>query len=141
MKLNLGIIILILLLSFSCKNERNLNGNYSICFNEEYSETYFKNDSMRVASESEWVRLSEWRKIELNNDTINFETFGEWRDNRSAKINYVEDNIVQMQIIETEEKLNLIPIKEKLNFENSIEFWNGFEKRKVSSKCNLKNEF
>lgn len=135
MKINLGILFLIIQLLFSCKNESNLNGNYSICFNGEYSEAYFKQDSMRVASESEWIKLSEWRKIEIKGDTINFETFGEWRDNRKAILRYTENSMIEFLILETDEKLKLIPINDDLNFYETDEFWNQFTRRRISFNC------
>ncbi len=101
----------------------------------EYSEVYFKQDSMRVASESEWVKLSEWRKIEIVKDTLYFETFGEWRDNSKAEIKYVGLNKIELRILETDNKLELKPISENLNFDKSNEFWDGFKSRMNNKKC------
>ena len=126
MKLKLWNIILILALFFGCQNDRNLNGNYSICHNGEYLEIYFKQDSMRVASENVWVKLSEWRKIEITNDTLHFETFGEWREKSKAEVNYIGMNNFELRILETDERRNLEPIYENKNFENHKELWNGF---------------
>lgn len=135
MKLKLWNIILILTLTFRCKNDRNLNGNYSICNNGEYIEVYFKQDSMRVASESEWVKLSEWRKIEIKNDTLHFETFGEWREEWQAEIKYIGKNKTELHNLVTDIKLDLKRINGSLNFENPINFWNGFSKRQNLSNC------
>lgn len=135
MKLKLWNTILILALFFGCQNDRNLNGNYSMCHNGEYLEIYFKEDSMRVASENEWVKLSEWRKIEIKNDTIHFETFGEWREKSTAEINYIGVNKIELRILESSETRNLELIKDNLKFENPKEFWNGFYKRQNSKNC------
>jgi len=122
----------------SCQNDRNLDGNYSVCFNGEYSEVYFKKDSMRMASESEWVSLSEWRKIEVKNDTLYFETFGEWRDSATAEIKYIGLNKIELKLLEANRSINLEPINKSLNFEKPKELWNGFIKRLNSSNCEKK---
>jgi len=126
---------IILALFFGCKNDQNLDGNYSMCHNEEYAEVYFKNDSMRIASNNEWVKLSEWRKIEIKNDTLYFESFGEWRDNWKAEIRYVGKNKIELHNLITDVKLDLESINQNLNFEKPIEFWNGFNNRKNSKNC------
>ena len=64
---------------FSCENNKNIEGNYSVRKYDEYIEMYFKNDSMRVTADDEWIKLSEWQKIEIKKDTLYFEMFGEWR--------------------------------------------------------------
>ena len=135
MKLKLWNIILTLILCFSCDTDRNLDGNYSVCNNGEYLEIYFKQDSMRVASNNERVKLSKWRKIEIINDTLYFETFGEWREKMKAKINYTGFNNIEMRFLETDERRNLEPINRNLNFGNEKEFWNGFNKRLNSKNC------
>ena len=135
MKLKLWNIILILALFFGCENNRNLNGNYSWCYNGEYSEVYFKKDSMRVASKNQWVKLSEWRKIEIRNDTLYFKTFGEFKDNATAEIKYVGMNKTELRILETDVRLNLESINKNLNFENPKEFWNGFIDRQSLMNC------
>ena len=134
---------MILTLTFGCKNDRNLNGNYSICNNGEYSEVYFKQDSMRVASESKWVKLSKWKKVEFKNDTLYFESFGEWRDDWKAEIKYVGKNKTEFHNLITDVKLDLERINEKLNFQNPKDFWNGFYKRQNLSNCKKvdKNDF
>jgi len=135
MKLKLWNIILILALALSCKNDRNLNGNYSICNNGEYTEVYFKQDSMRVASENEWVKLSKWRKVEIKNDTLYFESFGEWRDDWKAEIKYTGKNKTELHNLITGIKIDLERINENLDFENPKEFWNGFSNRQESKNC------
>jgi len=135
MKFNPLHIILFFSLVYGCKNDRNLNGNYSTCDNGIYLEVYFKNDSMRVASESEWVRLSKWKKVEINNDTLFFETFGEWRQNWIAKINYIGKNRTVLHNLTTDRIVDLKRINEDLNFDNPKEFWNGFNNRKNSCTC------
>jgi hypothetical protein len=139
MKLKFWNIILILALFSSCKIDRTIDGNYSSCYNGEYSEVYFKQDSMRVASEDEWVKLSEWRKIEIKNDTLYFDSFGEWRDDWKAKIEFNGINKIELHVIQNNAKHDLEPIKKDLNFENLDEFWNGFNKRMKSKNCELIN--
>ena len=134
MKLKLLNIILILTL-FSCQNNQTLDGNYSICHNEEYTEIYFEKDSMRIASDNEWIKLSEWRKIEIKNNTLNFMTFGEWKDSSKAKIKYVGNNKIELQFLKNDEKLDLELIDEDIKFENLKEFWNGFRNRKKFNNC------
>lgn len=112
-----------------------MNGNYSMCHNGEYLEIYFKKDSMRVASENKWVKLSEWRKIEIKNDTLLFETFGEWKKKSKAEINYIGTNKIEMRNLETNERRSLVTFNENLNFENQKEFWNGFNCRQNSKNC------
>ncbi|MBA6316802.1 hypothetical protein [Cellulophaga baltica] len=90
---------------------------------------------MRVASDNEWVKLSEWRKIEIKNDTLYFETFGEWRGKMKAEINYTGLNNIEMRILKTDEIRNLEPINRNLNFENEKEFWNEFNKRLNFKNC------
>ena len=136
MKLKPWNIILSLLLFLSCKIERNLNGNYSMCNNGEYSEVYFKKDSMRVASDSKWVKLTKWRKFEINNDTLYFTSFGEFKENWKAKINYVGFNKIELHNLLTDKKFELEPINRNLNFENLNRFWTGFNKRQKSNHCN-----
>ena len=90
---------------------------------------------MRVASENEWVKLSEWRKIEIKNDTLHFETFGEWREKSKAEINYIRKNKIELRILESGETRNLETISESLKFENLNEFWNGFKNRQNVINC------
>lgn len=127
-----------LILMFNCQKERNINGNYYVCQNGEYIEVYFKKDSMRVVSDDHWVKLTEWEKIEIKNDTLHFETFGEWRMPSKAKIEYVEKRRINLIILVSKnvEVVNLKSIYENVNSENSEAFWNGFYKRLNSSDCN-----
>lgn len=135
MKLKLWNIILIFTLLFGCQNEQRLDGNYSMCNDGEYSEVYFKKDSMRVASKNEWVKLSEWRKVEIKNDTLYFQSFGEWKDDWKAKIIYKGNNKAELHNLITGIKFNLERVNENLNFENPEEFWNEFINRQKSKGC------
>ncbi len=135
MKLKLWNIILIFTLLFGCQNEQKLNGFYSVCNNGEYTEVYFKRNSMRVASEIEGRKLSEWRKIEIKKDTIYFESFDEWKHNWKVKIISIGTNEAELHNLNTDVKLNLERINGNLNFENHNEFWNGFSHRQKSRNC------
>jgi hypothetical protein len=122
---------------FGCYNYRNLDGNYSTCENGEYIEVYFKNDSMRIASDNDWIKLSEWRKIEIKSDTLYFETFGEWKDSLKAEIKYVGVNRTELHILASDIILDLEPIDENLNLDKPKDFWNGFNNRQNSKNCDL----
>ncbi|WP_299438247.1 hypothetical protein [uncultured Aquimarina sp.] len=135
MKLKLWNITLITTLLFGCQNEQKLNGNYSMCNNGEYTEVYFKKDSMRVASENEWVKLSEWRKIEIANDTLYFQSFGEWKDNWKAEIKLIGNNKAELHNVITDLRFNLERINVNLNFKNPKEFWGKFRNRQNSENC------
>ena len=135
MKSKICITFLILTLLFGCKNNQSLNGNYSYCINKEYVEVYFKQDSMRVAADNEWVKLSKWRKIEIKNDTLYFETFGELTGDATAKIGYLGFNKIELLVLEFDDKVILEPINENLNIENTNEFWDKFYKRQDSRNC------
>ncbi|MDG5493270.1 hypothetical protein [Psychroserpens sp. SPM9] len=134
-KLNRWIVISISSLFFGCQTDQNISGNYYSCSMGEYTEVYFKQDSMRVASKSEWVKLTEWRKIDIKNDTLYFESFGEWRDKWKAEISYVGMNKIEMYVIENKDTVILYPLSEDPNFENLDEFWNGFNNRQNSNNC------
>ncbi|WP_025665377.1 hypothetical protein [Aquimarina megaterium] len=135
MKLKLWNVTLIITLFFGCQNEQKLDGNYSMCNNGKYSEIYFKKDSMRVASKNEWVKLSEWRKIEITNNTLYFESFGEWKDNWKAEIKFIDKNKTELHNLITGVKLNLERINKNLNFKNQKEFWEKFRDRQNSGNC------
>ncbi len=120
---------------FSCHNNLTIEGNYSICHNGYYREIYFKNDSIRAASHSEWVKLSKWRKIKIKNDTLHFETFGEWRDSSKVKIKHTGKNSFELRNLKSGETLYLKPITENITFEKTNEFWNGFNRRRNSENC------
>ncbi|UOB18664.1 hypothetical protein [Abyssalbus ytuae] len=135
MKPNLWNIILITTLLFGCQNKQKLDGNYSMCSNGEYVEVYFKKDSMRIASENESVKLSEWRKVEIKNDTLYFESFGEWKRKYKAEIKYIGNYNIELHNLMTNIKFNLERINENPNFQNSMEFWNGFNKRQKNKNC------
>ncbi|WP_418501744.1 hypothetical protein [Flagellimonas sp.] len=128
--------ILIFTLFAGCHNQRNLDGNYSMCHNGEYIEVYFKGDSIRAASENEWVKLSDWKKITISKDTIFFETFGEWRDSIKARLKYVGKSKIQMQNLNSGETLTMRRIENEVTFENANEFWKSFINRRHSEKCN-----
>ncbi len=136
MKYNFWNIILIFNLILGCQSDKTLDGNYSSCIDGEYVEIYFKKDSMRVASENVWVELSEWRKIEIKNDTLYFETFGEWRDKSRAKIKYVGMNNAELSFLEKDAIINLEQMNVKLTFKDSLKFWSGFKSRMNNKKCN-----
>lgn len=123
------IYLFLLILFIGCQNSHNIEGNYSLCNKGSYMEVYFKKDSMRVASENDWVKLSNWRKIKFKNDTLHFETFGEWRDSSKAILKYVETNKVKYKNLRTGDVLFLYPFNDKLNFNNPEKFWKGFYKR------------
>ena len=97
---------------------------------------------MRMASENDWVGLSEWRKIEILNDTLYFETFGEWRDSTKARIKHLGRNKIALQFpneildkksftIYTMER-----IKSDFEIEDSEVFWTQFKNRKNAMECN-----
>ena len=86
MKLKLWNIILILIFIFGCQNDQNLNGNYFVSSNGEYTEVYFKRNSMRVASEINGRKLSEWNNIEIIKDTLYIESVDEWKHKWKARI-------------------------------------------------------
>ncbi len=136
------LIKIIYILSFGvflgCVNNRNIEGYYSNCRDGEYMEVYFKKDSMRVAADNEWVRLSEWRKIVIENDTLHFETFGEYRESWQAVIEYVGTDKIKLKVLESKNKVNLNRIDEILNFEEPTSFWNDFHKRKDYANCKSK---
>lgn len=128
--------ILMLALFAGCQDQGSLDGNYSMCHNGEYIEVYFKGDSIRAASENEWVKLSDWKKITISKDTIFFETFGEWRDSIKARLKYVGKSKIQMQNLNNGETLTMRRIENGVTFENVNEFWKGFINRRHSEKCN-----
>lgn len=129
-----GLIFIIILL-FSCNKEKTIQGNYFGCNNGEYIEIYFNKDSMRIASNNKWIRLSKWRKIDIKNDTLYFDTFGEWRIPSIAKIKFIEMNKIQLKFSNKDKTIVLTPINQNLKFRSSEEFWNGFYDRKKSKNC------
>lgn len=96
---------------------------------------------MRVASDNDWVRLSEWRKINIINDTLFFDTFGEWKNSAKAKIKYIGRNKVELKfpkdIDDTEFKKiqSLKRIRDDFDINQSEEFWTKFKKRQNSADC------
>ncbi len=117
----------------SCNNEKKLNGNY-YSFNKrhEYTEYYFKQDSLRIATENDWVKLSDWKKIIIRDDTLYFETFGEWRELRKAKINYLKQDKINLLLDKFNDTIFLIRLDDKIQFNDLEEFWSEFEERKNS---------
>lgn len=135
MKFKFCYLILILVLFISCQSDQNLVGYYKMCLSGDYGEVYFKKDSMRFASDNEWVKLSDWKKIRIENDTLYFETFGEWRNSESAKITFHGGDEIELRILENNVNINLIRFDENPNFENLEEFWNGFHTRQDNQNC------
>ncbi|MBU2997101.1 hypothetical protein KO500_11690 [Cellulophaga baltica] len=90
---------------------------------------------MSMAADNEWISLTEWRKIELKNDTLYFDTFGEWRESSRAQIKYVGKDKIQLRILETNKTIELEPIYENLNFEKPKKLWDSFIRRLNSHKC------
>ncbi len=101
---------------------------------------------MRVASENDWVKLSEWRKVNIINDTLFFETFGEWKNPEKAKIKYIGWSKVELRfqkdIDDTEFKMiqELEQIEDDFDILDSEEFWTKFKKRKNSADCKTEAE-
>jgi hypothetical protein len=96
----------ILALFLGCSDNRDIEGNYSFCKNGVYLETYFKKDSIRIASDNRWVRLSKWREIKIKDDTLHFVTFGEWSDSSKAGIKYV-GNKIELHFLKSKNNLTL----------------------------------
>ena len=140
MKNQLFKLILIFVLLYGCKNNQNIDGNYYVCENGEYYEVYFRKNLIRVAKDDEWVKLSKWRKMEYHNDTLKFDTFGEWKIPIKAVVKHIGINTIQMQIDNNKviSTINLKPIKDNLNFDNIKEFWSGFNNRKKERNCSNK---
>ena len=98
---------------------------------------------MRVASKSDWVKLSKWKKVEIKNDTLYFESFGEWRDDWKAVIKHIGKNKTEFHNLITDVKFDLERINESIDFINTEDFWNEFSKRQNLSNCKKinKNDF
>ena len=132
------IYFLILINFISCQKKNPIEGNFSTCLNGEYGEVYFKKDSMRVASDFNSDYLSEWRKFEAKDDTLQFETFGEWRQTTKAEIKYIGVNKIKLKFLKDNENTYLKKFDENLNFKNINEFWSKYNNRKNSSNCKKK---
>lgn len=116
-----------------CNHEKGLIGNYfSTNMSGEYTEYYFIRDSLRIATENNWVNLSDWKKIELKDDTLYFETFGEWREQMKAEVNRISNNKVRIILLKSNDTIYLQKLYQNIDFENIDEFWKEFEKRKNS---------
>ncbi|MET2984120.1 hypothetical protein [Aureibaculum conchae] len=90
---------------------------------------------MRVASDNDWIKLSEWKKFKIKDDTLYFETFGEWSNRSKAKIEYVGNNKVQLHFPKPKEIIHLETISENIIFKKNAEFWHGFHNRQNSENC------
>lgn len=127
----LCLFTLFLISLFSCKNDKSLNGNYySFNRSNEYVEYYFRQDSLRIATENDWVGLSDWKKIERKNDTLFYETFGEWRDDRISLIEFETKYKVKLIDINFNDTIFLQRIEHEFKIEDNKEFWRKFNKRK-----------
>tara|TARA_R110000850_G_C9994021_1_gene467330 strand:- start:9502 stop:9918 length:417 start_codon:yes stop_codon:yes gene_type:complete len=130
-----SLCILSIIILVSCQADQKLKGNYAICYNEEYTEVFFKEDSMRAASGTHTHYLSEWRKIKRVKDTLYFQTFGEWRDSVKAIVTNVGANKINLRMLNNDDYLHLEPIDEDIYLEDFKVFWDGFYERKRLSKC------
>ncbi|WP_459212082.1 hypothetical protein [Aquimarina rhabdastrellae] len=128
-------ILLIVILFVGCQKNKSLEGNYSTCHKGKYIEIYLKKDAIRIASNDEWIRLSEWRKMEIKNNRIFFDTFGEWKKPTEAEVIYINSNEIELKFINNEGNLKLKLIDENIIIEESKEFWNKFDKRRVFRDC------
>ena len=124
------LFIFCFLLLISCQNNTTIQKNYFVTKNGGYLEVYFKKDSMRVASENYWIQLSKWKKIAIKNDTLYFETFGEWNNATKAFIKQEGNNTIALHFSDSSSNLTLQPLKENIIFENEKGFWKGFQNRK-----------
>ena len=128
-----NLIIVLILFIFSCESENRLEGSFNACNPEfGYLEMYFKKDSMRIATNDNKISLSKWRKIKFKNDTLYFETFGEWRDSSKAKVNFLENKRIQFiyDYIRVTDTQYFNRMNNKINFDDPILFWNRFKIRK-----------
>ena len=130
MKIENIIYLFILGILFSCSKNKEIDGNYFFCRNGGYVEVYFKKDSMRIASENPRIKLSEWRKINIINDTLYFETFGEMSYTSKAGIKYIGKDKIELHFMKIENHLDLWLMQDDFNSEDSNEFWDGFHRRK-----------
>lgn len=112
----------------------DLEGNYSSCNDEYYTEVYFKNGSIRFANDNEWIRLSEWKKYKFENDSLYFESVGEHRDAVAARILKV-NNSLEFYTNLNDDKITFNPINENLELEDTEKFWINFSKRKEAANC------
>lgn len=138
LKIKKLIVITVLLLFFSCENEKKLEGYYYICSNDEdvYSEVYFKKDSIRVAKDNEWVGFTKWRAYKIEDDSLRFITFGEWQDSTALKISYLDNQCVLLKSkYDWSDNTVLNPIDMEINFNDTTEFWSGFNLRKNEYRC------
>ena len=133
-RLILNILFLTFLFS-GCRKYSRLDGYYFYCVEGYYGEVYFKQDSWRIASEDEWTGLSNWKKMTVKNDTLFFESFGEWRTNIEAKITYIDNDNKHLQLTFGDNTYELEHLQGKLNLKDSMAFWEGFEKRRDARRC------
>lgn len=118
----------------SCQKNQNLKGNYSYCYNGQYTEIYFKKDSVKVANENEWIRLTEWHEMKLEGDTIQFLSFGEWKDSVEFIFKNIDGNL-ELNRLDDGVKLYLKSIEETIDFENEEDFWTLFSSRQIKNNC------
>ena len=90
---------------------------------------------MRVASEIDERKLSEWKKIEIKEDTLYFESFDTWKHNWKAKILNLEENKAELHNLNTDVKMSLERINGNIDFENQRVFWNEFQNRRKNRNC------
>lgn len=130
-------------LLIGCNNVNTVEGNFSVCFMSEYSEVYFKGDSLRMAAESEWIRRSSWKEFDLRGDTILFETFGEWTTPFQARLVFHSKNKMEFKALNwktsnlPEQKLFLERIHEEVDIDSDSElvFWEPFFNRQDKCHC------
>ena len=90
---------------------------------------------MRVSSNFNTDYLSEWKKIEIKDDTLFFETFGEWKQLEKAKIEYQQKGMIKLTFLNHKFSYDLTPIDKKVNFNSHEKFWDGFQERQRESNC------
>ncbi len=138
------ILVLFLSIFFGCQNERKIDGNYYLCKDGYYAELYIKNDSIRLASDTNGDDLTEWQKMKIKNDTLYFMQFGHLNDSIKGKMNYIGKDKMEFHYIVGSGKYSfkevniLNRIDDKLNFKSAREFWVEFKKRQNIADCQSK---
>lgn len=80
--------------------------------------------------------ISDWRKIEIKNDTLYHLYFGEWTDSTKAKINYLRNDDFELYYPKDDITYTFKKINSEIDENSTVEeFWNGFYKRRVDFKC------
>ena len=137
------ILILILTISFGCQNEPKMDGNYYVC-ETGYYEIYIRNDSIRAASDTNGDDLTEWQKMDIENDTLYFIQFGQLIDSVKGKMKYVGNDKMKFNYIIGSGKYSFVGVStlnridDKLNFKSIKEFWVEFKKRQNLADCESK---